>query len=60
MLYLAVREQEMRHSAQGWLYNYVVNILDVVDDDLEFDVYDRTHANKNPRCTGAPRPRRTR
>ena len=39
MLYLAVREQEMR---QGWLYNYVV----ILDDDLEFDVYDRTHATR--------------
>jgi len=42
MLYLMAREQEIR---QGWMYNYVV----MLDDDVEFEVYDPTqHAEGSP------------
>lgn len=39
MLYLAMREQEMR---QGWLYNYAV----FLDDDIEFEITDPTYKRR--------------
>jgi len=44
MLYLAAREQEQR---QGWLYNYVV----MMDDDVEFEIYDPTYQRRKLHLT---------